>query len=259
MKLLEENVDFAIKINHIKRYILSKRNDAGALPLYTYGFMSLQKQYATVGCTGVHECIHFLGESILEKEGQELCGRILNKINELNEEADKKYKYAHNLEQTPSENSSIKLAKKDQVLGYQTEFNLYSNQFIPLIVTADMLERIRLQGLFDSQFSGGSILHVNCDSRVEDHRSIMEMIRTTVKMGTVYHAINYNLQKCEDGHMSVGKAETCGICGKPITDNYIRVVGFLTNVKNWHKVRREEDYPNRQMYSGKDIANLKGE
>jgi ribonucleoside-triphosphate reductase len=181
---------------------------------------------------------------------------VQNTINEINDKADKEYKYAHNLEQTPSENSAIKLASKDKVQNLQNEYALYSNQFIPLIVSANLLDRIRLQGMFDSEFSGGSIMHCGCDMRVESYENLMKMIRATVKAGVVYHAINYNLQKCEDGHMSVGKNDKCSICGKDITDNYVRVVGFIVNTKNFHKVRREVDYPNRQLYSKDDIESI---
>lgn len=255
-ELLEEAVDYSVKINHIKRHIITKRIESGALPLYTYKFMNMQKQYATTGVNGVYECIHFLGENILEEGGQELCKAILGKINDLNDEADKKYKYAHNLEQTPSENSAIKLASKDKIMKLQDEFDLYSNQFIPLIVTADVLERIKLQGLFDSQFSGGAICHLNVDTRIDDPEDLATLIEVAVKKGVVYHAVNYNLQRCEDGHMTVGKNDVCSVCAKPITDNYIRVVGFIVNTKNFHKVRRECDYPNRQMYNGEDIKNI---
>lgn len=75
------------------------------------------------------------------------------------------------------------------------------------------------------------------------------MIRLCAKSGVVYHAINYVLLECEDGHMSVGNSDVCQICGKPIVNKYTRVVGFLTCTSNWHKVRREEDFPNRQFYS----------
>lgn len=253
---LAENVDFSIKINHVKRYILKKRIEIGALPLYQYEFMDLQKQYATTGVNGLYEAIKFLGKDILEEEGQVLCKKILQSINAINEEADKEYKYAHNLEQTPSENSAIKLASKDKTLKLQNDYALYSNQFIPLIVTANLLDRIRLQGMFDSEFSGGSIMHCGCDMRVEDYHKLMNMIRATIKAGCVYHAINYNLQKCEDGHITVGKNTTCSVCGKPITDNYVRVVGFIVNTKNFHKVRREIDYPNRQLYGLNDINKI---
>ena len=56
--------------------------------------------------------------------------------------------------------------------------------------------------------------------------------------------------------MTVGSDKTCPICGKPIEDFYTRVVGFLTNIKNWHKVRREEDAPNRQMYKKDSIGKV---
>lgn len=256
LTILKENAEYTIRINHTKRYILQRRIDSHALPLYDHGFMTLQRQYATIGCVGIYECLQIMGKDILTEEGQALCLKIFETLNSVNDKADAQYKYAHNLEQTPSESSAIKLASKDTLLGLQSEYTLYSNQFIPLIATANMLDRIRLQGLFDSQFSGGSIMHINCDSPVEKAEDIAAMIEATVKAGCVYHAVNYNLQKCEDGHMSVGRNNVCPVCGKPITDNYIRVVGFIVNVKNFHEVRRNVDYAHRQFYSGKDIGVL---
>lgn len=245
---LKELVDTSIRINHAKRNILTKRIEMKALPLYDYGFMNMQKQYATTGLNGINEAIQFLGENILTEKGQEICARILKTVNTINDKADKKYKYAHNCEQTPSENSSIKLAQKDKLMKLQNTTELYSNQFIPLITEADMLDRIKLQGLFDSQFSGGAIAHINIENQITNVDSLVDLINSTVKKGVVYHAVNYNLQKCENGHMSVGKNNMCPICGKTITDNYTRAVGFLVNTKNLHKIRREFDYPNRQFY-----------
>ena len=245
---LKELVNTSIRINHAKRNILTKRIEMKALPLYDYGFMNIQKQYATTGLNGINEAIQFLGENILTEKGQEICAKILKTVNTINDKADKKYKYAHNCEQTPSENSSIKLAQKDKLMKLQNATELYSNQFIPLITEADMLDRIKLQGLFDSQFSGGAIAHINIENQITNVDSLVDLINSTVKKGVVYHAVNYNLQKCENGHMSVGKNNMCPICGKTITDNYTRAVGFLVNTKNLHKIRREFDYPNRQFY-----------
>ena len=250
IKSLEELVETSIRINHAKRDILQKRIAMKALPLYDYGFMNMQKQYATTGLNGINEAIELLGLNILNQDGQDICMKILQTVNKINDKADAKYKYAHNTEQTPSENSSIKLAQKDKMLKYQDSYELYSNQFIPLITQADMLDRIKLQGLFDSQFSGGAIAHINIENKIEDAELLAELIKTSVKKGVVYHAINYNLQRCEEGHMSVGKNTICPICGKEITDNFTRAVGFLVNVKNLHAVRRKFDYPVRQFYKG---------
>ena len=104
--------------------------------------------------------------------------------------------------------------------------------------------------MFDSKFSGGAIAHLNVENRIENVDDLVDLVNATVKQGVVYHAINYNLQACEDGHMSVGKNTICPVCGKPITDNYTRIVGFLVNTKNAHKVRRQYDLPNRQFYKG---------
>jgi ribonucleoside-triphosphate reductase len=245
---LKELASVSIKINHVKRYILKRRIEVHALPLYDYGFMDMQKQYATIGLNGINEAIEFLGYDILNEDGQDVCSNILDTINGLNDKADKQYKYAHNTEQTPSENSSIKLAQKDKLLKYQNTCELYSNQFIPLIKNADMLDRIKLQGIFDSKFSGGAICHINVETAISDIQKEEDLITTAIKMGVVYFALNYNLQKCKNNHMSVGLNKVCPICGEEITDNYTRVVGFYVNTKNFAPIRREYDYPNREFY-----------
>ena len=243
-----ELVHISVKINNAKRELIKKRIAVHALPLYDYGFMSLQKQYATTGLNGINEAVEILGYDILTPDGQRIVSKLLQTVNEINDMYDEEMKYAHNCEQTPSESSAIKAAAKDHFLGINTQYDLYSNQFIPLITDADMLDRIQLQGLFDSQFSGGAIAHLNVEDRITDVDQLVDLINLTVKMGVVYHAINYMLQKCENGHMTVGKRDVCPICNSKITDNYTRIVGFLVNTKNAHKVRRELDIPNRQFY-----------
>ena len=253
MTELVKVVEVCSKINNAKRHIIEKRIKNGNEPLYTLGFMELSKQYSTVGVNGFNECIELLGEDILNEEGQKLAIDILDLINDTNTKFQKKYDSPHNVEQCPAEGMSIKMADKDKLLGYQNTYDIYSNQFIPLTTNADMLDRIKLQGMFDKHFSGGAICHLNVDTKIENVEDIMELIRITAKMGVVYHAINYVLEECEEGHMTVGNGEICSICGKPIINKYTRVVGFLTNVKNWHKTRREQDFPNRQFYKGVNV------
>ena len=254
MEKLEEMVGVCAKVNNAKRHIVQKRINNGNEPLYKYEFMELSKQYSTCGVNGFYETIKLLGYDILTEEGQALALRILDKINDTNKVYQNKYKMPHNVEQVPGENLSIKLAEKDKLMGYQNEYNLYSNQFIPLIANADLFDRIKLQGLFDSHFSGGSICHLNVETQITDVKDMEDLIRVAAKKGVVYFAINYVLSQCANGHMSVTNGDKCLVCGEPITDKYTRVVGFLTNIKNWHKVRREEDFPNRQFYQGEEIA-----
>jgi ribonucleoside-triphosphate reductase len=246
---LTDSIEICAKVNNAKRHVIRKRLENGNLPLYSLGFLDINKQYSTVGVNGFYEAIKILGNDILTEDGRRLGLEIINTINEANDKFEKQYSAPHNCEQVPAENVAIKLASKDKLLKIQDEYDIYSNQFIPLTTKANMLDRIYLQGKFDSEFSGGAICHINIDTPIDDVSKIEDLIESSAKNGVVYWAINYNLQQCENGHMTVGKKELCSICGKKITDNYTRVVGFLTNTKNWHQVRREQDYPNRQFYS----------
>lgn len=225
MEKLEEMVGVCAKVNNAKRHIVQKRINNGNEPLYKYEFMELSKQYSTCGVNGFYETIKLLGYDILTEEGQALALRILDKINDTNKIYQNKYKMPHNVEQVPGENLSIKLAEKDKLMGYQNEYNLYSNQFIPLIANADLFDRIKLQGLFDSHFSGGSICHLNVETQITDVKDMEDLIRVAAKKGVVYFAINYVLSQCTNGHMSVTNGDKCLVCGEPITNKYTRVVG----------------------------------
>ena len=239
--------------NNAKRSLIRKAIKAGAQPLYSLGYMDIKRQYSTFGVVGLYEALQILGMDIKTEEGKEYALKMLDIINETNKELQARFKAPHNCEQIPAENVAVKLAKKDRILGYNEVYPLYSNQFIPLIERTNMLDRIELQGTFDNKFSGGAICHLNMDQEIKDAKVMANLIETCAKRGVVYFAINYVLQECEDGHMSVGNVETCPICGKPITGKYTRVVGFLTKVSNWNKTRREADFPNRQFYGSINV------
>jgi len=241
----------AVKINAAKRSILADRIARGALPLYDLGYMELSKQYSTIGITGLYEAVELLGHSIVSETGQNVAERIIRALDLVSKIAQKRHKTPHNIEQVPAESSAIKLATKDKYLGFnKANLPFYSNQFIPLQAEATLLERLEIQGKFDGMFSGGAICHVNVEERIEDVEDMEKLIRMAAKRGVIYWAVNYNLQECENGHMTVGRKDTCNICKSPIINNFTRIVGFLTNTKHWAAVRREKDYPNRQFYKG---------
>jgi anaerobic ribonucleoside-triphosphate reductase len=265
-KLKEKVIDIA-RINNAKRKIIKKRIKLRSMPIYDLGFMDINKQYSTCGLNGLYEALEIMGYDILEEDGQEMLIDILKVINDTNDSMQKKFKAPHNCEQTPSENSAIKLATKDHMLGFNSKkidtgymnggksvmkniqiYNIYSNQFVPLGVKCDMLDRIKLQGKFDSHFSGGAICHVNVDQTI-DEKTIVDLIKYCAKQGVIYWAINYCLNSCSNNHMTVGNnLSKCPKCGSKIENTFTRVVGFMVNTKNAHKVRRNEDFPNRVFY-----------
>lgn len=246
IKYLSDTQDDVALINDCKRNFIKKHIDMGGLPLYTNGFMALNKQYSTMGINGINEALEILGYDILTEEGQAKVKEIMAMINENCTRHEEEYGFPHNCEQVPGENSSIKLAKKDRMKGLNDKYRFYSNQFIPLIKDADMLDRIRLQGMFDEDFSGGSICHINLGSQpsVEEMDFLIEICCTS---GVIYFApvLEYNF--CKNNHASVGRHESCPVCGEDV-DKYMKVVGFLTKVDNWHVERRENDFEYRVRY-----------
>lgn len=246
---LTKLVNYAAKINNVKRKIVQDRIKNGNHPLYEHGFLNINTQYSTVGINGFNECIEIFGKDILSDEGIKFGIEIIATINKENDIISNKLKMPHNCEQIPGESVSVKQCLKDKILKFHNDYEMYSNQFIPLTTKTILLNRIKLQGVFDKHFSGGAIAHLNVDTQIEDVQQIADLIEYSAKMGVIYFAINYVLSECEDGHMSVTKGEICPICGKQITNQYSRVVGFLTNTKSWNKTRREFDFPNRQFYN----------
>ena len=108
--------------------------------------------------------------------------------------------------------------------------------------------------MFDKECGGGSILHINMQDKVTP-RQVKKLIHCTVSNGVVYFAINYNFSKCTKcGKVYIGKMEESPCC-HAIVRKFLRVVGFLTEVSNWSKGRREE-YPNRQFYKDDSLETM---
>lgn len=250
---LAEMVGACARINHTRRTIIRKKIDKGFAPMYTYGFLSLDKQFSTCGISAFYEAMCELGIDITSDAGLNIAIEIIDIINAENKKYDKTFGYSHNCEAVPAESASVKIAQKDRLLGYNKEYELYSNQFIPLTASADILERIKIQGALDSHFSGGSILHLNFDQRIDDVDKIYNILHEAVKQGVIYSSIVYVLNECENGHMNVGNIEICSTCGGQLINKYMKIVGYLSNVKNWNKTRRSVDFPNRKFYKGNSL------
>lgn len=246
-EILEDRVKDISYINQFKREFLRDRVRRGSLPLYTLGYMDLGHQYSTCGFTGLHEALEILGYDIRNEEGLSFAKEILGTINAVNDKMSAKWKAPHNMEQVPGETSSVKLARKDRIMGLNKDYELYSNQFIPLCLEGvDILDRIYLQGQLDPACTGGAICHLNVGEPIEDIGAMNAIAYQACSDGVVYFAVNYALNRCSSGHITAGRdAGSCPICGSEITDTFTRVVGFLTNTKHWNKTRREVDWPNR--------------
>jgi ribonucleoside-triphosphate reductase len=266
--VLEDNLDIIHKILIAHRVLLQERIDGNYLPLYTSGWMSLKRQFSTVGFIGAAEFVYNLGFDTVEEGKEELKSVLLTieKTIKQWQKKEEKLGYTYNIEQIPGESVAVRLAKLDNVLGFNNTYSdgqmtemecvyeLYSNQYVPLIENTSIYNRIQLQGEFDSLTSGGAICHIN----INDHKPLrkdqfLKMINTAKDAKAKYFAVNYAFSKCVDGHMFQGLEKKCPVCGKEVTDTYTRVVGFLTSTNFWNKKRREWEFPKRVFYKNSKV------
>lgn len=248
---LEESVGDAQKVSYIRKLFV--KENFPLLPLYQHGFIDVNSQYCTVGICGMYEAARAAGvfENVLTPESTDayiaFASKALALINKLNAEAAKHYGEPFNLEQVPAEGQAVTLARKDMLQGLQNDSVIYSNQWIPLAESSvDVYKRIKLAGLLDRACSGGAILHITTGTRVSAEVQ-KRLLTYCAKMGVVYCAFNYTLSKCSCGAITCGDISRCPECGGTNLDIYTRVVGFITPVKQWHAVRREE-FHRRKRY-----------
>ena len=243
---LKEIVNLAQEVNYAKRCLLKHSIKKGHLPLYTNGYMDLSKQFSTLGFIGLYEACEIFNKDITTPEGLELAQDILHTMETANDKFSEEHKIPCNMEGIPGENTCVKLALKDKILGYNTEYKMYSNQFIPLSKRCSLLDRIKLSSAMDKYCSGGSIMHITVDSKMS-LETMKDIVSLIIESGVKYFAFNYEINQCKDcGKIFIGKSKSCIVCDGENIDRYMRVVGFLTKKSSWSEVRQSED---RQYYN----------
>lgn len=237
------------------RVLMESHIKAGAFPLYTSGWIDLDKQYITYGFIGAYEFLDILGLDITTDEGAGYLIDTLKLIEDKTSEWAHEDKLVSNLEQIPGESMAVRLASIDKILGYNTNYSvdLYSNQYVPLINDVSLYTRFEVQGKMDRLTSGGSILHLNVhDGANLSPTHIKKFINSALQTGTTYFAVNRVFVKCENDHMAISNNGACPICKGKIIEMFTRVVGFIVPVKSWSPLRQQKDYPNRVFYQNKD-------
>lgn len=223
--------------------------DAGLLPIYSAGFINLNKQYLTIGLNGLNQAAEFLGIECRDNpEYQEFCQLIFSTIKEQNQLHNSKFNnhtITFNTEQVPAESLAIKNYNWDKEDGYwvPSDTNLYASYvFKPNDPNCSVLEKIRLHGrnYIGDFLDGGAAAHLN----LEEHPSVAQyehLLRYAAEQGCNYLTTNIPNSECADcGYITKRPISTCPHCGSTHIDQYDRVIGYLTKIRNWSVGRQVE-------------------
>ena len=262
LEILKDRVLLDCKALTAMRRVLERNIEKGLLPNYQDGAVELDKQFCTIGGIGMYEVMDMFGyintddfgNKSYSDEGVEFATEILTAMNEVKDtfECD----FTFNIEMILAENCAGVICTADNLLYEQDKYFIYSNQWIPLTEQCTIQEKCRLGSLFDKQCGGGCIAHIDIENRFATKEEAWNMLNYVASKGVIYFAFTTKISVCEDKHAFIG-TQTCPRCGKPVADQYARVVGFYTPVSSYQKIRKRE-FNLRRWYNVLDHDGIMG-
>ncbi|MBU1145268.1 MAG: ribonucleoside triphosphate reductase [Firmicutes bacterium] len=272
---LWETINLAKKSLEIKRKIIEEQTEKGLYP-YSANYLKDIKlksgsywfnHFNTIGLIGMNEAIQNLfGREVdlTSSQGQAFAVKTLNYMRDIIKDIQEETGHYYNLEATPAEGTSYRLAKHDRekfpdIIASGTDTPYYTNSSqLPVGFTDDIFETLDLQDELQSLYTGGTVLHLYLGERVKDTKTTKALIKKVFeKYKLPYISITPTFSICnEHGYIS-GEHFNCPTCGKP-AEVYTRVVGYLRPVQNFNKGKKAE-YHDRVKYVIKaDAPNIEG-
>ena len=248
-RLVQDKRDLQVEIEKIQKYQVAYRKlmedyqAQGALSVYDAGFISLNKQFLTIGINGMAEAAEF--SNITASNNPEYKAFVSNKLNiiyKANQTAKKRYGYMFNTEFVPAENLGIKNAKWDKKDGYKVNRDCYNSYFYLVEDEhTNHLDKFVLHGQEITQYlDGGSALHLNLDEALSTE-AYLKLFNVAAKTGCNYFCINVKITICNDCE-KIDKRTLfhCDACGSENIDHGTRVIGYLKRVTAFSQGRQKE-------------------
>ena len=248
-KAIRSQVDDIHKYLNAFNEILKDEQSSGLLPIYDAGYISLPKQYLTIGINGLVEGAEFLGIEVTPNaEYFDYCKSILAPIQEENKKA-RTDEIMFNTEYVPAENLGVKNAEWDRKAGYYVPRDCYNSYFFKVEdQELSVLDKMILHGQQVVQYlDGGSACHLNLEEHLDkaQYRTLLDI---AAKIGCSYLTFNIPNTICNEcGHISKHKEVKCEKCGSTDLDYITRVIGYAKRVSKYSEARQKE--ARRRVYN----------
>ncbi len=248
----------------IKRKVIEEQTAKGLYP-YSANFLKDVKKrtgfywynhFNTIGLVGMNEaCQNLLGadNDLTTTEGQELAVRTLKYMRDVIKEIQDETGHYYNLEATPAEGTSYRLAKRDKerypdIITAGDKIPYYTNSSqLPVGFTDDIFETLDLQDELQSLYTGGTVLHLYLGEEIKDINAAKNLIKKAfTNYQLPYISLTPTFSVCNDHGYISGEHYNCPDCGKP-AEVWSRVVGYLRPVQNFNTGKKEE-YLHRKKY-----------
>jgi len=245
----------------IKRKVIERFTENNLYPYSKYYLKEVRENtdsywknhFSTIGIIGMNEaCANFLGTGIASQRGMAFALKVMEYIRQYLSEIQEDTGDLYNLEATPAEGTSYRLAMLDKkefpeiLCANEREYQqgaapFYTNSTqLPVNHTHDIFEALLLQDELQTKYTGGTVFHAYLGEQISDVQAVKGLVKKIVNRFRIpYFTLSPVFSVCPSHGYLNGNQERCSVCNSE-TEVYARIVGYLRPVKQWNEGKRAE-------------------
>ncbi|MBQ0010872.1 MAG: ribonucleoside triphosphate reductase [Ruminococcus sp.] len=267
---LDKMMDIAARSLKTKRTVITKLLDSGLYP-YTKRYLgTFANHFSTIGLVGMNEaCLNanWIRADLTEEKAQAFTRDVLNHMRERLSDYQEMYGDLYNLEATPAESTSYRLAKHDKQkypdiitaakTGDQTPYYTNSSH-LPVGYTDDIFSALDIQDELQTLYTSGTVFHAFLGEKLPDWKAAANLVRKIAENYKLpYYTMSPTYSVCKNHGYLAGEQFKCPECGEA-TEVYSRITGYYRPVQNWN-VGKAQEYKNRKTYDiGRSVLTHSG-
>ena len=254
---LDKLMDIAARSLKTKRTVITKLMDAGLYP-YTKRYLgTFDNHFSTIGLIGMNEVglnAKWLRKDLTHPETQEFAKQVLNHMRERLSDYQEKYGDLYNLEATPAESTTYRMAKHDKeqypdiITANENGTPYYTNSsHLPVGYTEDVFSALDIQDELQTLYTSGTVFHAFLGEKLPDWKAAATLVRKIAENYKLpYYTMSPTYSICRNHGYLSGERYTCPECGEK-TEVYSRITGYYRPVQNWNDGKSQE-FKDRKVY-----------
>ena len=257
-KRLDHLMDIGARSLKIKRNTITKLLEEGLYPYTKHYLGTFNNHFSTIGLVGMNEaCLNakWLRKDLTHEESQKFAQDVLNHMRNKLSDYQEKYGDLYNLEATPAESTSFRLAKHDKAKfpdiitanDASGVFYYTNSSHLPVGYTADIFDALDVQDDLQTLYTSGTVFHAFLGERLPDWKAAASLVRKIAENYKLpYYTMSPTYSICSAHGYLAGEVKACPVCGNP-TETYSRITGYYRPIKNWNDGKTQE-FKDRQTY-----------
>ena len=257
---LDRLMDISARSLKVKRTVITKLLDSGLYP-YTKRYLgTFNNHFSTIGLVGMNEaCLNasWIGCDLINEKAQKFTQDVLNHMRERLSDYQEQYGDLYNLEATPAESTSFRLAKHDKkhypdiITAAKTEEDTpyYTNSsHLPVGYTEDIFTALDIQDDLQTLYTSGTVFHAFLGEKLPDWKAAANLVKKIAENYKLpYYTLSPTYSVCKNHGYIAGEEFTCPTCGEK-AEVYSRITGYYRPVQNWNDGKSQE-YKDRKVYN----------